>query len=352
MIHDVRDWQVFLREADFHNVTGLANARLGDRTTLPKEVREHLRRRAREIGEHSLFLTTSLLALSETFGKVGITAVPFKGPSLAEYVYRNVGLRASLDLDFVVRRRDAASAKRLLEAEGFLGGPKAGSMLAAWIRHGRSVTVQRADGLTVDLQWAPDLGERLDIEDLFTRLGSIDIAGAPLPMFSDEDLLLLLCIHGAKHLWSHLYWVVDVAELLTVRPELDWHRVLIAATSAGARRRLLVGLALAQRLKRLDLPQGIMRSMAADTEVEVIADALWAGLYDDHAHRFPLSKWHLRMRDSRADMLAFACRLGVTPTDDDWTWVQLPGNLWWLYPALRPLRLSAKYGRRLLSSTT
>jgi hypothetical protein len=41
-----------------------------------------------------------------------------------------------------------------------------------------------------------------------------------------ENLLLVRCAHGSKHLWERLGWICDVAELIRVRKEKsDWEKV-------------------------------------------------------------------------------------------------------------------------------
>lgn len=341
-------WDRFLAEVDWHGLVPLADMHLGSAAIVPPAVRSSLGEAARRAATRNLNLAARLVEIEGVLADRGVVAVPFKGPVFAASAYGNIALRQSLDLDLVVRRRDGLRAKRLLEAAGFIGGPTSVQMLNAWVRYGRSVTMTRWDGLVVDLQWATDLAERLDTDALFGRLGTVELGGSPLPMFSDEDTLLLLCVHGAKHLWSHLYWITDIAELASSRPDLDWDRLLADAERAGMRRRLLVGLALAQNLRALELPARVDRAMLGDPEGRSIAERLWSRLFDSHDRSFPLSSLHVRMRDSPRDGMRFAWRLAVTPTDGDWDWLQLPGRIWWAYPLLRPLRLVAQHGRRSL----
>jgi hypothetical protein len=345
-VNQINDWTCFLRETEYHNVMPLVNKHLGHLPQAPDDVRVALEQGAREAAEIALAQTSSLVDLAASFAVANIVAVPFKGPSLAIAAYGDVGLRAAIDLDFVVQARDALRAHRTLYELGFRGGPESAAMLRAWVRYGRSVTLARGN-LIVDLQWASDLADR-HLELPFSRLRSIAIGANSLPMFADEDLLLLLCIHGSKHLWSHLYWVVDVAELINMRPGLRWGRLLEEARQVGSHRRLLVGVALAERLRPSILPRIVHDQLSADPEAVRLAEVLWNRMFDEHVARFPLSRLHLHMRERPVDRVAFVWRLGITPTDEDWDWLELPGHLWWLYPLLRPLRLGSKYGRRLV----
>ena len=41
-----------------------------------------------------------------------------------------------------------------------------------------------------------------------------------------EDLLLILCVHGGKHVWECLKWLVDVRELVDRFPQLDYDALI------------------------------------------------------------------------------------------------------------------------------
>ena len=62
----------------------------------------------------------------------------------------------------------------------------------------------------------------LDPEFLWRNQTSVRIAGSELPSLQPEALLLLLAVHGAKHCWESIGWLVDLAWLLTNQSNLDW----------------------------------------------------------------------------------------------------------------------------------
>jgi Uncharacterised nucleotidyltransferase len=70
--------------------------------------------------------------------------------------------------------------------------------------------------------------------------------------FSVEDLLPILCIHGAKDFWKLLSSIADIFELVQALSGLDWDDVLRPAKSIKARRMISLGLLLAADI--LDAP--------------------------------------------------------------------------------------------------
>ena len=165
--------------------------------------------------------TAKMFALLDAFEAEGIAAVPLKGPVLAESLYPDPVLRPFSDLDFLVRKQDVPAALRVLTREGYRLGR---TSRAAAFRHAARVSncelLFHQEGMPrVDLQWEigpADYPFRFDPEILWRSLHRTRIAGREVPSLSPEVLLLFLCVHGAKHLWSRLQWLGDVARLVRI----------------------------------------------------------------------------------------------------------------------------------------
>src|SRR5262245_44916102 len=290
-------WRALLTTADRHHVLPLLDRSLVGASEVPLVIRKELKVRTTEIAFDSLAMSEQLLNLLQEFDKAGIDAVPFKGPTLATLAYGDVRLRPSLDLDVFVPRGEALEARKLLGELGFAGGPTE-TTLESWIKRGRSVTVTRPAGPVVDLQWAPDMGERITLAPMFQRTVPISVAGRVIKAFSLDDQLILLSIHGAKHLWSHLVWIADIAHLLRKETEIDWDRLAQVATREGARTRLLVALDLATRLDGAG-PSRVIELIARDhPNVHAFSNDLLTGMIAREGAPSPISSLHLRLRDN------------------------------------------------------
>src|SRR5437867_3029022 len=55
-----------------------------------------------------------------------------------------------------------------------------------------------------------------DYDSLWQRLTRKPFFGRELLTLALDDVLLVLCAHGAKHSWSRLGWLCDIARLLVV----------------------------------------------------------------------------------------------------------------------------------------
>ena len=215
----------------------------------------------------------------------GNPAIPFKGPVLASSLYGNLALRTFSDLDILVLKKDIAKAKDVLLSSGLqwecqlTAAQKANYLqndygcLNFSDKRGR-IFVDLDRGLSLrELPWS------FDLEHFARRLTRVSLEGKMVPAFSPEDLLLILCLHGAKHYWTRLSWVCDLAELIRVHAGLDWGRVLEEAAIQGCRRMLLLGLFIAHQLLGTGLPEGVLVKSRQTLWFSPLAIPLFKSLY-------------------------------------------------------------------------
>jgi hypothetical protein len=190
-----------------------------------------------------------LARIMQHFERRQLRAVPYKESVLAQSLYRDLGLRSFSDLAFLISPRDFERAKQALAEVGYR--PSADLTPAVerfWLRKGNERSFDSAVGKNlVELQWAlvprfyvVDLG----VEDLLARARRTVAGGCEMPCLSPEDSLLVLCLHAAKHLWTRLIWLSDIAETLRTQT-VDYSLVFFPGAHAGnrshSRRKFLAG---------------------------------------------------------------------------------------------------------------
>jgi hypothetical protein len=70
-------------------------------------------------------------------------------------------------------------------------------------------------GISLELQW--EIIPRYfsffwDFISLRERSQRVSLGGGDVSTFVPEDLMLVLCVHGSKHLWERLFWLCDLGE--------------------------------------------------------------------------------------------------------------------------------------------
>ena len=346
------DWDYLYRAAQRHGLLPLLHSHLHGLAAVPADFRQRLQTHARANAVHNLQLGGELLQLLQLFDAHALPALPFKGPTLAALAYGNLALREFGDLDLLMPQSQLPRAKALLLERGYrVAYPLSPRQETAYLRTIRQLPLLRDDGCVVELHTA--LTPRafrfpLETAGLWRRRGAVPVLGRPVPAPAAEDLLLILCMHGAKHRWVNLGWVCDVAELLRACPAIDWRAVLRRARQVRGRRLLLLGLDLARRLLGTALPAGVERQVRADAVVGSLARDVCRRLFAEKGEKAAglASAWfHLRVRERLGDGLAFAVSLALEPTPADWD--AAPEWLPWRDYLRRPLRLAAKYARAM-----
>jgi hypothetical protein len=355
------DWKYLLWAAHRHTIVPLLYWHLDETCpeAVPESTLDHLRDHFRTTNLRNLVLTGELLKILNTFKARGISAVPYKGPALAASIYGNIALRQFDDLDIIVHRYDVPKAENLLTSLGYRPRYQLTStQRAAFLRSQCEHLFTRDDGRSVvELHW--EITERhlsfpLDIERLWERLEQIPLGGYIIPTLSPEDMLLVLCAHGAKHLWERLGWICDVAELIRVHQNMRWEQVMAQAGALGGERMLLLGLFLANELLGAALPKDVLQRVRVDPTVKGLAGRIYEQLFreDDgpsglleESYFQPL---YLKMRERWPDKIRYCVRKATTPTVEDWELLPLPRVLFPFYHVLRPIRLVGNYGLRTL----
>jgi hypothetical protein len=354
------DWDVVVRAAERHRLVPLLYRHLAPREdAVPASVLAGLRETNKENAWRSLLLMAELLQILETFDAEGIRAVPYKGPPLAQRLYGSVALRQMADLDILVEPHEVLRAQELLIARGYAAlYPMSTVQTRAALRgENNLVLVRTRDQQIVELHWGFASGRStfpLTREDFEPRLGSVELAGSRVPLFAHEDLLLILCFHGSRHMWERLEWITGVAELLR-KEGLDWERVRESARRLGAERVLYLGLSLAHDLLDAPLPGSVLQDVRADGRVSRLAAEVHEGLFAaDTAFAHTLgARFHLfqlRAKERLGHRLRYVLYGLVGPGKEDWMSVSLPDRLFPLYFLIRPLRLAGEYGLRQIRS--
>jgi hypothetical protein len=218
--------------------------------------------------------------------------------------------------------------------------------------------------------------------------------GQPIRTLRPEDLLLVLCVHAAKHVWVQLSWLCDIAQLAKSQ-QLDWNAIQDEARRLGIERIVSLNLFLAHKLLGSPLPPTIQKRslkfakyfdtqpnchserseesavawncrnadslrqkralgtmqfpIEEDPLTTVLADEILRVIessthYDTES--IPYFRLMMRLRERWQDRARFLWRLAFTPSVGEWSAVRLPKHL---HPLYRLVRLS-RLAKRLASA--
>jgi len=347
------EWEAVLRLADNHGVSSLLYqnlSRLGD--MVPSAVLDALRQRYDKNVYKSLFLTSELMRILDCLEGLGIGAIPYKGVVLSEVYYGDMALRQTGDIDLFVRKRDVERSKNALREMGYttrLVIPE--DAVEEYMASGYEWTFDSPAGPNLlELQWALEprfYAVDFDMEGLFERAVKVTLGGRSVKTPSPEDLLLVLSVHAAKHVWGRLILLRDIAQILKLE-NLNWDWVQSRARELGIERILGVTFLLANRFLGAGIPVAVESVILTDRAARVLADEIAANMaagvsYD--AEKTSYFRLMMRLRERRADQVRFFARLTFTPGPGEWEVVRLPRALFPLYRVVRLARLGARFAR-------
>ncbi len=332
-----RDAALALAEEE-HVLPWVARCLRARQTSTSSAISDRLEQIERDAAIAAFYWSSELKGVLRAFDEHGLRVVPLKGPLLAERLYGNVALRTSRDLDLLVARVDLPRAEALLAANGFIPGA-ADDYHRPWRRQGTMLelhhNIENPRALNFHIEGALD------------RARPASFQGERCWQFAEEDELLFLCLHAARHRFERLSLVLDLQFAFEKLPA-SVGRWQPRPEVAGLDHLLILGFAMARRLHpALTVAPGVPTLQRPDCRLEDLADRLWQRLLTEpsepldwravHAFfveiespgwpRFHRRLQHLRILSGRViePDYAFAARFGLRRK--------------WQVRMLRPLRL-------------
>jgi hypothetical protein len=307
-------------------------------------------------------MTRELLRILDLFKAHGISSLPFKGPIIASCIWGDLSLRQFGDLDILVSLNDVTRAEDLLRGEGYRSDHQLNERQQAAILESKYHLHFRdpQSGCNVEIHWRLSgsvMPSQVDLDGLWGRAVNVTFFGRNVLTMSKEDLLLVLCEHGARHTWDRLSWICDVA-LLMKSQDMNWPGLLKWSQDAGSERTLLLGLLLAREILGATLPDGLSPRIRKDPELAYLAAKVIKGLFAErNSQESPAGGvqttigqrlFYLRATDQFAWKTECYLRTAFHPNGDDFDVITFSNKFFCLYYLVRPIRLLMVYRSNII----
>ncbi len=345
-------WDLLLRHAEQHGLTFLLYKCLSANEATPAETRQFLAASYQQNVRKTLVLAREFFRILDALQQSNIDVLPYKGITLAETLYGDMAARPAGDIDLLIRATDFPKTKETFRQLGYVPHMQfSPAEEQAYLSSGYECAFDGPGGRNlVEVQWA--LQSRfyavdLDTNSFFGRSLSASVAGRTVRTLCPEDMFVVLSLHAAKHLWSRLIWISDIARLISRHP-LNWQQISEEAEQLAIVRILRVSLLLAQHLLAADIPSDAQAELAADPGSQRIAAELANQIFSGTScpvESLAYFRFMLKLRERRSDRIRFLQRLIFTPGPGEWKTIKLPASLFPLYRLVRLSRLAARVGR-------
>ncbi|MBI1870603.1 MAG: nucleotidyltransferase family protein [Chlamydiae bacterium] len=350
LLHGKIDWNYFLQILFQHRLTSRVYQSFKKNfiSDVPPPILAELYENVQIEARRALSMVRELIGLLNLFKEQNISSIPYKGPVLAMALYGDVLLRPYMDLDILIRKEDVSKARTILESQGYKPRLHLNLQQQKWLLQYDCEETFSKEGLHVDLHWEIDLPHlsfsKLNDQNLWENLKEMDFGGKTIHVFSPENLLLILCFHGAKHAWSRLHWICDLASLIHQHPQMNWEAVVKRTTTLKGERMLSIGLGLALDLYALHLPIEVIQKIKTNSHVMFLITKIRKRLFQKRKSwpRLGNELIYLRIMEGVGNRLRHSLR-HVRPTPAEWMMIPLPEFLYLLYYLVRPIRLITKH---------
>ncbi len=344
------NWPTLLRITEHHRlIPQVYNALRSVADLVPVEPLRKLYDRYQANARQTLRLTRDLVRALKHLESRGIPVLAYKGPALATILNGCVSGRQFADIDLLVHPRAVQKTKAALAELGYT--PQCSftdRQEESFIHSGYEYAFDLPDAQNVmELKWRvlPRFYSiDFNVAAFFDRAITIEVGGHAVRTLCPDDLLLVLCVHAAKHAWSELSLLWDISQIIQSRP-INWHSVYEQADRLGMRRILDVNLVLARTLLGNPFPPADPKRSETSRDIREVTSRILAIIRESEqvdTESVSYFRLMLELRERWRDRARFSWRLLVTPSAGEWSVVSLPAWLFPFYQVVRMFRLAAR----------
>lgn len=264
---DALDWDTVVDLARRHRLQPFVCRCLpDDDSSIPSAVRTDLAHTADALVRRNLAMSSALVDVVDRLEEGGVRVLTYKGPSLAALAYRDITLRTFVDLDLLVPEADFDAAIELLCAGDYV-------VEDSFPTFGEKTLQAHDTGIVLDVHFRVTPTRypfTFSFPQLWDRRVDVSLCGHTVPTFDPSDLIPVIAVHGTRHYWIQLEWLVSFAAL-SQHESITWDRVLRRAKQVGCDRMLRLGLQLSHELLGLSLPEEVSPLVTDDALVQRLA---------------------------------------------------------------------------------
>lgn len=160
--------------------------------------------------------SAELIRLNNIFFENHIGYITLKGPLLGHYIYGDPGLRNFHDLDILINVLDFDKAYALLCKAGYKNNDFADmteKQKRFTLKNGHHISMSNSSSLIVELHWRAYEYYDLSYNQLWDNKSEITFLNKKFYILNETDNLIYLIIHGSKHGFMRLKWLIDIRDI-------------------------------------------------------------------------------------------------------------------------------------------
>lgn len=221
------DYSILKKTIATHNLSSLLYSKIQDFEVL-HAIEEFLNRSSKKSLIKHLQLKADFLKLWDILQQHNFKISVYKGHYLIDAIYNEKNIRTSTDIDILIEEKDLWKIKNLLLSLGYnlvipeYNLPEKKATIFKKIEN--EIAFFTPNGSLVDLHFKLfknpyylKTTEWKTIETIYE--------GRKMQVLCMPNIFVYLIVHGKKHDWSRLKWLLDIVQFYSIFKEEDWVEV-------------------------------------------------------------------------------------------------------------------------------
>jgi hypothetical protein len=178
---------------------------------------------------------------------------------------------------------------------------------------------------------------------------SIDINKKNINTLDYNYLLIYLCVHGSKHLWERIEWIMDLDKLIN-KGNFDWNLMINISKELKVYNMFLLGIYLTDELFNTVIPLSVKNEYKLNHKVNKLKIKILniidsQILYQEKENKIMVLKFILTMQmfDTKIESIKYIISAIFKPTHYDVYFINIKKPFSFLYYFIRPIRFIISY---------
>jgi hypothetical protein len=272
----VRHWEAFAKMAINRAAAPLIVdklPKLSNAGLFPEAVLRPLKQASLRTLSRNMLLTEHFRQVVRAFAEADIPVMALKGILVSEWLYGNINLRQSSDLDLLVQPEKGLLALDVLERMGYVPN---GIKLSDYVKEKTSMVhyppmIKNGVSVEIHIRLHSEAEPfHLDLLSMWANALTFPLHGVIALGFGPEDLLMHLCVHLDKHFRSGEFLFTgfyDILNMLNHKGDvLNWELFEQKCLQANAVSAIYKYLLLVQKYMNGKLPSAVAEKYAKQLE--------------------------------------------------------------------------------------
>lgn len=343
-----KDWEQLIDLAISHRIGKVLGQVIRvHQLDVPAELQTRLTELNKRSSIRMLSFTAEIGLICNELKAQAIDVIPLKGPIAAQQIYGDFTAKNSRDIDLLIAAENLPKVISFLEEKDYLlNGPFhsfSPKQRKAFLQLNNQLSFHHpVKKIQLEIHWRLFANPHflpLSFQELTQQSSSLHVGKTSVTSLSYRHLLFYLSIHGAKHQWTLLYWLHELATLIQ-HQSFDWKALLQEAIDLGIERPVVQSIILAERLLQVKAPTVIQQYYAQHSLLPSLVEHCENMIREEQFGSTPKSvfnygkalRYKMKLNKGFRYKLAFWSPLSV----NDFELVRLPDSFFFAYYILRP----------------